>query len=87
MLVKRPRRRSIIKPRSEAETLALINGGLRTDEEKDPERMRKQTIRIKQGLLDQIENLAKSRRIKISQQQWLLEAILEKIDREGNSAE
>ena len=49
----------------------------------DGDKLYFQQVRIAQKYIDQIDRLCQGRRMKTSRHAWLLEAIFEKLDRDG----
>ncbi len=71
---------------SEKAISAVIEKGGSVPTEKNAKGKIEQTvnIRLPENILDEIDNSVNSRRIKISRHTWLMEAIIEKLDRESS---
>ena len=79
-------RKPKIKPTvSEKAISDLIEKGGSVPTEKNSKSKNEQTvnIRLPEDILNEIDNSVNSRRIKISRHTWLMEAIIEKLDRES----
>ncbi len=74
---------AVQEPRPNVDVNALINKGLaiRKDEPKKSETS--VLLRIPGNLADRIDNATKARPIRTPRHSWILEAILEKLEREG----
>ena len=71
-------------PVSERAISAVIEKGGSVPSEKNAKGKTEQTvnIRLREDILSEIDLSVSSRRIKISRHTWLMEAIIEKLDRE-----
>lgn len=70
---------------SEKTIAAVIEKGGSVPAEKTGKNKNEQTvnIRLPENILNEIDGLVSSRRVKISRHTWLMEAIVEKLDRES----
>jgi hypothetical protein len=78
------------KPRTEPATAknvdvdALINKGGSISQRQDAEQKEKPVIlRVPEDVLERIDAIVKARRIKTPRHTWLLEAVLEKLEKES----
>ena len=71
---------------SEKDISAVIEKGGSVPIEKQGKSKNEQTVnlRLPENILNEIDNLVSLRRIKISRHTWLMEAIIEKLDRESS---
>jgi len=73
------------KPKVSEKTITeIIEKGGSVPAEKTVKSKSEQTVnlRLPEDLLDEIDNLVGARRVKTSRHTWLMEAVVEKIDRE-----
>ena len=75
----------IASPQSDVDVEALINKGLaiHKEEPKKLEAVKEVLMRIPTNMADRLDSAIKARPIRIPRHSWILEAILEKLEREG----
>ena len=72
------------KKTKEADVAALINkGGTAAKNEPDKAKEKSVLVRVPGNVLERIDSIVNSKTIKTPRHTWLLEAIYEKLEREG----
>ena len=84
-ITSKPKPPQAVPPPPDVDVEALINKGLaiRKDEPKKAEILKEVLLRIPSVMADRMDSAIKSRPIRTPRHSWILEAILEKLEREG----
>lgn len=87
-VTRKPKIAQAAEPRVDVEALIRKGGSVAGEEEKQPQKDGKTlsvVLRIPSDIMERLTETVNSRRIKIPRHTWLLEAIVEKLDRESET--